>query len=66
MKRIIELVDEVFQICDEVADENRYEREWVWDRFRESANGLIAMYETDRRSNRCYKRYTLTNPTMVS
>ncbi|MGG4106735.1 hypothetical protein AAXB25_22815 [Paenibacillus lautus] len=35
MKRITELVEEVFQICDEVADENQYEREWVLDRFRE-------------------------------
>ncbi|WP_192043673.1 hypothetical protein [Paenibacillus rhizovicinus] len=34
MKRIDELVEEVFQICDEVADENHYEREWVLDRFR--------------------------------
>lgn len=34
MKRIDELVKEVFQKCDEVADENHYEREWVLDKFR--------------------------------
>jgi hypothetical protein len=38
MKRITELVEEVFQICVEVADENQYEREWVLDRFREQFN----------------------------
>ncbi|WP_145142125.1 hypothetical protein [Paenibacillus sp. Y412MC10] len=35
MKRIAELVEEVIQVCDEVADENHYERDWVLDRFRE-------------------------------
>ena len=38
MKRVAELVEEVLQICDEVADENKYERDWVLDRFREKFN----------------------------
>ncbi|WP_066297798.1 hypothetical protein [Bacillus sp. FJAT-29937] len=38
MKRIAELVEEVFLIFDEVADENQYEREWVLDRFRAEFN----------------------------
>lgn len=38
MKRIDDLVEEVLQKCDEVADENYYEREWVLDRFREKFN----------------------------
>lgn len=38
MTRIDLLVDEVFQICNEVADENRYDRVWVLDRFREKFN----------------------------
>lgn len=38
MKRVAELVEEVIQICDEVADENHYERDWVLDRFREQFN----------------------------
>ena len=38
MKRIDDLVEEVFLICDEVADENHYERIWVLDRFREQFN----------------------------
>lgn len=37
-KRIDELVEEVLQTCDEVADENHYEREWVLGRFRERFN----------------------------
>lgn len=35
MQRIDELVKEVLIICNEVADENHYEKEWVLDRFRE-------------------------------
>ncbi|WPQ60002.1 hypothetical protein [Paenibacillus polymyxa] len=38
MERIDELVEEVFQICDDVADKNDYERDWVLDRFRERFN----------------------------
>jgi hypothetical protein len=38
MKRIDELVEEVLQICDEVADENHYQREWVLDQFRDKFN----------------------------
>lgn len=34
MKRVNELIEEVFQICDDVADENYYEREWVLVAFR--------------------------------
>jgi hypothetical protein len=38
MKRINELVEEVFQICDVVAEQNHYEKEWVIERFREQLN----------------------------
>ncbi|EJW14067.1 hypothetical protein M5X00_26400 [Paenibacillus alvei] len=38
MKRIAELVDEVLQTCDDVADENHYEREWVLEQFRSQFN----------------------------
>ncbi|KJD43319.1 hypothetical protein QD47_23405 [Paenibacillus terrae] len=38
MRRIDELVEEVFQICDDVADTNHYEKDWVLDRFREKFN----------------------------
>ncbi|NEZ44366.1 hypothetical protein GQA12_22875 [Paenibacillus alvei] len=38
MKRISELVEEVLEICDDVANENHYERDWVLDRFREQFN----------------------------
>ncbi|WP_170209293.1 MULTISPECIES: hypothetical protein [Bacillaceae] len=38
IKRIDELVEEVIQTCDEVADENHYERDWVLERFRARFN----------------------------
>ncbi len=38
MRRIDELVEEVFKICDDVADTNHYEKDWVLDRFREKFN----------------------------
>lgn len=38
MKRIDELIEEVFQICDDVADKNHYEREWVLEAFRAKFN----------------------------
>ncbi|WP_200878319.1 hypothetical protein [Lysinibacillus fusiformis] len=38
MERMDELVEEVIQICIDVADENHYEREWVLDRFRAKFN----------------------------
>lgn len=38
MNRVAELVEEVFQICDEVADENHYEKDWVLEKFREQFN----------------------------
>jgi hypothetical protein len=38
MKRVAELVEEVFQICDEVAYENHYEKEWVLEKFRAEFN----------------------------
>lgn len=38
MKRMDELVEEVFQICDDVADENHYESEWVLEAFRAKFN----------------------------
>lgn len=38
MKRIDELVEEVMLSCDEVAEENHYERQWVLERFRERFN----------------------------
>lgn len=38
MGKIDELVEEVFRICDEVADENHYEKEWVLKMFREKFN----------------------------
>lgn|GEM_PF-3756781 len=31
MERMDELVEEVIQICIDVADENHYEREWSWN-----------------------------------
>lgn len=38
MERMDELVEEVIQICIDVADENHYEREWVLERFRAKFN----------------------------
>lgn len=38
IERIDELVDEVLQTCNEVADENHYDRDWVLDRFRAHFN----------------------------
>jgi Leu/Phe-tRNA-protein transferase len=38
MDRINELVEDVMQTCEEVADENDYERTWVLERFREQFN----------------------------
>lgn len=38
MKRIDELVKEVMYICEEVAEQNNYDKEWVLDRFREKFN----------------------------
>jgi len=38
MKRISELVEEVLESCDDLANENHYERDWVLDRFREQFN----------------------------
>lgn len=38
MKRIDELVEQVMQTCDEVADENHYDRIWVMERFRDRFN----------------------------
>jgi hypothetical protein len=38
MIRIDELVEEVFQICDDVADENDFEKEWVLEAFRAKFN----------------------------
>jgi hypothetical protein len=38
MDRINELVEDVMQTCEEVADENDYGRDWVLDRFREQFN----------------------------
>ncbi|WP_417203739.1 hypothetical protein [Acetoanaerobium sticklandii] len=38
IERINQLVDEVIQICDEVAEDNNYEREWVLEEFRKAFN----------------------------
>lgn len=38
MARMDELAEEVIQICNDVADENHYEREWVLERFRARFN----------------------------
>ncbi|MFC5402279.1 hypothetical protein [Cohnella soli] len=35
MKCVAALVDEVIKRCDEVAEENHFERDWVLDKFRE-------------------------------
>lgn len=35
MQRIDDLVEEVVNICDEVAEKNNYEKEWVFHRFQE-------------------------------
>jgi len=37
-KRIDEMVQEVFTMCDTVADLYDYEKEWVFERFRERFN----------------------------
>ena len=38
MNRMDELVEEVIQTCNDVADENRYERVWVLEHFRKKFN----------------------------
>ena len=38
MEAIRALVDGVLQTCQDVADQNDYEKEWVIDRFREQFN----------------------------
>lgn len=38
MKCIDDLVDEVIQRCNYVADQNHFESDWVLDRFREAFN----------------------------
>lgn len=38
MERIDELVEEVMQTCEELADENHYERVWVLEKFRDRFN----------------------------
>lgn len=38
MSRIDKLVEEVFELCDEVAEENHFEREWVLECFRQKFN----------------------------
>ena len=38
IERINQLVDEVIQICDGVAEDNHYEREWVLEEFRKAFN----------------------------
>lgn len=38
MTRMDELVEQVFNICDEVADINHYERDWVLEVFKEKFN----------------------------
>ncbi|WP_179087293.1 hypothetical protein [Paenibacillus glucanolyticus] len=38
MDRIDELVQEVIEICDKVAEDNDYEKDWVLERFREKFN----------------------------
>lgn len=38
MEKIDDLVQEVFERCDEVAKENHFEQEWVLGRFRERFN----------------------------
>lgn len=35
------LVDEVIERCNEVAEENHFEREWVLRRFRERFNAKV-------------------------
>ncbi|MGG3800436.1 hypothetical protein [Metabacillus fastidiosus] len=38
MMRMDELVEEVLQICDDVAEENHFERDWVLEAFRSKFN----------------------------
>jgi len=38
LRKMDELVDEVFETIIDVADENNFEREWVIERFREKFN----------------------------
>ncbi len=45
MKRVDELVEEVFNTCEEVADQNHYEKAWVLDKFREKFTKVKKQYE---------------------
>lgn len=38
MNCINDLVEEVIQRCDDVADENNYERDWVLEQFKNAFN----------------------------
>lgn len=38
MKCVDDLVQEVFRRCDEVAEENHFEPDWILDAFREKFN----------------------------
>ena len=38
IERINQLVDEVIKACDEVAEDNHYEKEWVLEEFRKAFN----------------------------
>ncbi|MGC6589106.1 hypothetical protein ACPV3A_29695 [Paenibacillus sp. Dod16] len=47
MDRIDELVQEVIEFCDKVANDNDYEKDWVLDRFREKFNKANASYDDE-------------------
>ena len=38
MERVDALVQEVIDLCDEVAEEGHYEKEWVFQTFRSKLN----------------------------
>lgn len=38
IKRIDDLVEEVMQICSDVAEQNHYEKDWVLEQFRNAFN----------------------------
>ena len=38
MERMEDLVQEVIDLCSEVADENHFEREWVFQEFKRKLN----------------------------
>lgn len=38
MIKVDDLVQDVFNMCEQIADQNNYEKAWVIDRFKEKFN----------------------------